>query len=153
MKCTECAVWSPLSYPDPWVGQYSFQGLMIVIAAWFIPLSPLFIVSMVTVQECSQWLGKILCKLLVKKHSGKACVNAPATAIIFIMALNIIKSVNQSRHSPRYSIKWSNSDLYSYKYQPAWKFHFSYKAGQGFGYRQNSFHRKMSNHIFPSNVL
>ena len=32
---------------DPWLGQYSFGGLMIVSATEFIPLSPLSIVSTV----------------------------------------------------------------------------------------------------------
>ena len=43
---------------DPWLSQYSFQVLMIVIATGFIPLSPLSIVSTVIMWESSQWLGK-----------------------------------------------------------------------------------------------
>ena len=40
---------------DPLLGQYSFQGLMIVIATGFISLSPLLTMVMC---ESSQWLGK-----------------------------------------------------------------------------------------------
>ena len=39
-------------------GQYSFQGLMIVRATGFSPLSPLSIVSTMVMWESSQWLGK-----------------------------------------------------------------------------------------------
>ena len=42
---------------DPRLGQYSFRGLMIVIATGFIPLSPLSVVSTMVVWESSQWLG------------------------------------------------------------------------------------------------
>ena len=42
---------------DPRVGQYSFQGLMIVIATRFIPLLPLSVVSTMAIWESSQWLG------------------------------------------------------------------------------------------------
>ena len=40
------------------LGQYSFPGLMKVIATGFIPLSPLSIVSTMIMWESSQWLGK-----------------------------------------------------------------------------------------------
>ena len=43
---------------DPRLGQYSFRGLMIVIATGFISLSPLFNVSTMVMLENSQWLGK-----------------------------------------------------------------------------------------------
>ena len=43
---------------DPRLAQYSFQGLMIVIATGFIPLSPLSVVSTMVKWESSQWLGK-----------------------------------------------------------------------------------------------
>ena len=43
---------------DPWLGQYSFRGLMIVIATGFIPLSQLSIISTMVMWESSQWLGK-----------------------------------------------------------------------------------------------
>ena len=42
---------------DPQHGQYSLQGLMIVIATRFIPLSPLSFVSTMVLWESSQWLG------------------------------------------------------------------------------------------------
>ena len=41
--------------------QYSFQGLMIVIATSFIPLSPMSIVLMMVMWESNQWLGKKYC--------------------------------------------------------------------------------------------
>ena len=43
---------------DAWLGQYSFRGLMIVIATGFIPLSPLSVASTMVMSESSQWLGK-----------------------------------------------------------------------------------------------
>ena len=43
---------------DPRLGQYSFRGLMIVIATGFIPLSPLSVVSTMVMWESSLWLGK-----------------------------------------------------------------------------------------------
>ena len=43
---------------DPWLGQYSFQGLMIVIATGFIPLSLLPIGLTMVMWESSRWLGK-----------------------------------------------------------------------------------------------
>ena len=41
-------------------GQYSFRGLMIVIATRFIPLSKLSIDSTMVIWESSQWLGRII---------------------------------------------------------------------------------------------
>ena len=43
---------------DPQLGQYSFRGLMIVIATGFIPRSPLSIVLTMAMWESTQWLGK-----------------------------------------------------------------------------------------------
>ena len=43
---------------DPWLSQYSFQGLTIVIATGFIPLSLLSVVLTMVMWERSQWLGK-----------------------------------------------------------------------------------------------
>ena len=43
---------------NPRLRQYSFRGLMIVIATGFIPLSPLSVVSTMVMWEISQWLGK-----------------------------------------------------------------------------------------------
>ena len=42
---------------DPRLGQYSFQGLRIVFATGFIPLSPLSVVSTMVLWESSQWPG------------------------------------------------------------------------------------------------
>ena len=43
---------------DPQLGQYTFQGLMIVIATGLFPLSLLAMVSTIVTWESSQWLGK-----------------------------------------------------------------------------------------------
>ena len=43
---------------DPRLSQYSFQGLMKVIATGFILLSPLSVDSTIVMWESSQWLGK-----------------------------------------------------------------------------------------------
>ena len=43
---------------DPWLGQYSLRGFMIVIVTGFIPLSPLSVVTTMVMWESSQWLGK-----------------------------------------------------------------------------------------------
>ena len=59
-------------WSDPRLGQYSFRGLMIVIATRFIPLSPLSIVSTMVMWENSRWL--VACKeyfaeYWLKEHS------------------------------------------------------------------------------------
>ena len=43
---------------DPRLCQYSFEGLMIVIATGFIPLPPLSVVMTMVMLESRQWLGK-----------------------------------------------------------------------------------------------
>ena len=48
---------------DSRLGQYSFRG--------FIPLSPPSVVSTTVRWESSQWLGKKLCGVLVKRPPGK----------------------------------------------------------------------------------
>ena len=53
------------------LGQYFFRGLMKVIATGFILLSPLSIVSTMVMWESSQWLGKKLCGVLLKRTPGK----------------------------------------------------------------------------------
>ena len=45
-------------WSDQRLGQYSFRGLMIVIATGSSPLSALSIVSPTVMWESSQWLGK-----------------------------------------------------------------------------------------------
>ena len=64
---------------DPQPGQYSFRGLMIVIATGLIPLSPLSVVSTMNMWESSQRLGKNT--VLVKKNSRKAWIGALAAAL------------------------------------------------------------------------
>ena len=43
---------------------------MIVIATGFIPLSSLSVVLTMVIWESRQWLGKVLCGVLVKRTSG-----------------------------------------------------------------------------------
>ena len=43
---------------NPWLGQFSFLRLMIVIATGFILLSLMSVVSTMVLWESSQWLGK-----------------------------------------------------------------------------------------------
>ena len=57
---------------DPRLGQYSFQGLMIVIATGFIPLSLLSVVSTMVIWESSQWLGVNIVRRTGLKKSRKA---------------------------------------------------------------------------------
>ena len=56
---------------DPWLSQYSFQGLMIVIATGFILLSPLSSISTIVTWGSTSGLERILCRVLVKRISGK----------------------------------------------------------------------------------
>ena len=53
---------------DPRLGQYSFRGLMIVIATGFIPLSSLSVVSIMRLcGKATSDLEGILCGVLVKR--------------------------------------------------------------------------------------
>ena len=63
------------------LGQYSFQGLMIVIAAGFIPLSPLSIALEIVMWESSQWLEKKLVRSAGSMNSRNAWIGALAAAI------------------------------------------------------------------------
>ena len=45
---------------DPRLGQYSFRGLMTVIAINLIPFSPLSVVSTMVIWKSRQWLGKTI---------------------------------------------------------------------------------------------
>ena len=54
---------------DPRLGQYSLQGLMIVIATGFITLSPLSVVSTMVTWERSQWLVKNIVRSTGLKNS------------------------------------------------------------------------------------
>ena len=66
---------------DPRLGQYSFRGLMIVIATGFIILSPLSVVSTMVMWESSQWLKKNIVRSTGYKHSRKAWIGALAAVI------------------------------------------------------------------------
>ena len=63
---------------DPRLGQYSFRGLMIVIATGFIPLS---VVSTMFMRESRQWLGKNVVRRTGQKNSSKALIGALAAVI------------------------------------------------------------------------
>ena len=52
---------------DPLLSQYSFRGLMIVIATGFTPLSPLSVVSTMVCWKTASGLERILCGVLVKR--------------------------------------------------------------------------------------
>ena len=58
---------------DPRLGQYSFQGLMIVIATGFIPLPLLSVVLTMVMWEAASGLKRILCSTLFRHWlCGKA---------------------------------------------------------------------------------
>ena len=58
---------------DPRLGQYSFRGLMIVIATGFIPLSPLHcpLFRQWSIRKAASGLERLLCGVLVKRTQGK----------------------------------------------------------------------------------
>ena len=84
---------------DPRFGQYSFRGLMIVIATGFILLSPLSVVSTMVMWETSPWLGKKYCaeywlKEILESMDG--CTgHRDVTKILLKMAFKTIQSINQ----------------------------------------------------------
>ena len=53
------------------LGQYSFRGLMIVIATGFIPLSPLSVVRQWLCGIAASGWERILCGVLVKRTQGR----------------------------------------------------------------------------------
>ena len=75
---------------DPRLGQYSFRGLMIVIATEFIPLSPLSAVSAMVMWKSSKWLGKNIVRSTGKKNSRKACLHGYSQTLFN-------QSINQSK--------------------------------------------------------
>ena len=69
---------------DPRPGQYSFRGLMKVIATGFIRLSPLSIISTMVMWESNQWRGKNIVRstgFKKKKDPRKAWIGTLAAAI------------------------------------------------------------------------
>ena len=66
---------------DPRLGQYSYLGLMIVIATGFVPLSPLSVISAMVMWESRQWLGKNIMRSTGEKNSRKAWIGALVAAI------------------------------------------------------------------------
>ena len=63
---------------DAQLSQYSFRGLMIVIATGFNPLSQLSVVSTIDMLESSQWLGKDIARSIGEEDSRKAWIGALA---------------------------------------------------------------------------
>ena len=79
----------------PRLGQYTFLGLVIVIATGLIPLSPLSVVSTIVMWESSQWLGKNIVRLRELQESMDRCTGRrDVTEILLKTALNIIHSVS-----------------------------------------------------------
>ena len=66
----------------PGLGQYSFQGFMIVIATGFFPLSPLSVLSAMVMWESSQGLGKNIVRSTGYKSSRKAWTGALPAAML-----------------------------------------------------------------------
>ena len=56
---------------DPRLGQYSLRGLIIVTVTGFIPPTLLSVVLTMVMWESSHWLGKNMCRVLVKRTPGK----------------------------------------------------------------------------------
>ena len=83
---------------DP-LGQYSFRGLMIVIATGFIPLSPLSVVSTMAKWESSQCLGaeySVEYWLKELQESMDRCTGLrDITEILLKTALNTIQSIKK----------------------------------------------------------
>ena len=80
----------------PRLGQYSFRGLMIIIATGFIPLTA---VRCFDNHEAASGLERILCSVLVKefqesmdRRTGRRYI----TEVLLETALNTIQSINQS---------------------------------------------------------
>ena len=82
---------------DPRFGQYTFRGLMIVIASGFTPLAPLFIVSTMVMWESSQWLGKNIEYWLkeLQESMDRCTGHCYISEILLKTALNTIQAVNQ----------------------------------------------------------
>ena len=55
----------------PGLRQYSFRGLMIIIAIGFIPLSLLSVSSTMVMWESSQWVGMRILQSIGKENSRK----------------------------------------------------------------------------------
>ena len=85
---------------DLQLGQYSFRGLMIVIATGFIPLSPLSVVSTKKkYAKAASGLERILCRVLVKrtpgKHRSRCTSRQDIPEILLKTGLNTIQSIIQ----------------------------------------------------------
>ena len=87
------------SWFDPRLGQYSFQGLMIVIATGFIHLSLLSIVSTMVMWESSQWdlkeYGVEYWLKELQECMDRYTGHHDIPEILLKTALNTIQSINQ----------------------------------------------------------
>ena len=85
---------------DPRLGQYCFQGLMIVIATGFSPHSPLSIVSTMVMQEKQQVAWKEYCAehwLIEPQESMDRCTGrCDINETLMKTALNTVQSINHS---------------------------------------------------------
>ena len=79
---------------DPRLGQYSFRGLMIVIAAGFIPHSPLSAVSTMVMWKSSKWLGKNIVRTTGYKKLQGSMDRCTGRRCILKTALNTIQSIS-----------------------------------------------------------
>ena len=66
---------------DPQLGQYSFQGLMIVIATGFIPLKRCPLFQRWLHGKAASGLERMMCRVLVKNELRKAWIGGLAAAI------------------------------------------------------------------------
>ena len=88
------------SWSDPWFGQNSIQGLMLVIAPGFIALSPLSILLITVMWKCSSILERILCRVMVKElqESMDMCTGShDITEIVLKMALKTLQSIKNKQ--------------------------------------------------------
>ena len=82
---------------DPWFSQYSFWGLMVVIATGIIPLSQLSIVLMMVMRLSSQWFGNNIVRYTgrwfdprLSQYSFRGLMMVIATGFIPLSMLAIV---------------------------------------------------------------
>ena len=82
---------------DPWFSQYSFWGLMVVIATGIIPLSQLSIILMMVMRLSSQWFGNNIVRYTgrwfdprLSQYSFRGLMMVIATGFIPLSMLPIV---------------------------------------------------------------
>ena len=87
---------------DPQLGQYSFRGLLIVIATGFISLPPLSIVSTMLMWESSQWLGENIVRItwlnILQESMDRCTGRCDITETLLKRGLNTIQSTNNQEY-------------------------------------------------------